>query len=47
MFHGVANAVRLRGQNAFCYPINGGLAYQFTIGDYVCTYSYMKKGGEL
>lgn len=32
MFHGLANAVRLRGEHAYCQPIKGGLSYQFVIG---------------
>lgn len=46
MFHSLANAVRLKGQKAFFYPINGGMAYEFQIGENVCTYSF-RKGGAL
>lgn len=44
MFHSLANAVRLKGQEAFCQPIEGGMMYGFRIGDNVCTYSFTKGG---
>lgn len=47
MFHSLANAVRLKGKNAVTFPIEGGMAYQFQIGNNICTYSFTTKGGEL
>lgn len=44
MFHSLANTVRLKGKNAVTFPIEGGLAYQFQIGDNICTYSFTKGG---
>ena len=44
MFHSLANAVRLKGKNAVTFPIEGGMAYQFQIGDNLCTYSITKGG---
>ena len=44
MFHSLANAVRLKGRNAVTFPIEGGMAYQFRIGDNICTYSFTKGG---
>lgn len=47
MFHSLANAVRLKGKNAVTFAIEGGMAYQFQIGNNICTYSFTTKGGEL
>ena len=47
MFHSLANAVRLKGKNAVTFPIDGGMAYRFQIGDNICTYSFTTKGGVL
>lgn len=44
MFHSLANAVRLKGRNAIMFPIAGGMAYRFQIGDNICTYSFTKGG---
>ena len=44
MFHSLANAVRVKGRNATCTPIEGGMSYTFRLGDNVCTYSFTKGG---
>lgn len=44
MFHSLANAVRLKGQEAFCRPVEGGIVYQFRLGENICTYSVVKGG---
>ena len=46
MFHSLANAVRLKGKEAFCQPIEGGMMYSFRLGNNICTYS-VRNGGVL
>ncbi len=43
MFFSLAHAVRLKGQEACFWPSEGGMTYQFRLGDNVCTYSFRKE----
>ena len=43
MFFSLAHSVRLKGRDAFFWPTDNGMTYQFRLGDNVCTYSFRKE----